>query len=1197
MMLYENTRTVYDLVHNAAAEHGDRVFLQYEENGEVFRVTYKEFARECDAIAAWTRDKRAQVGHKLKVGILGVSSHHYLAVLLGVMSGGDTGIPLDVQLNAEKLADCLNRSDVDVLFYDWDFHPLTEEVKDACPNVTEYISLQHGKHVNCSDKILKAYEGRRVESDAKADECAMILFTSGTTGRGKGVMLSNGNLMDNNFCTTDTNHPENEIYLNVLPIHHVFCLNGDVFTVMRYGGILCLNRDMKKLAEHILLFEPTVIRMVPMMAKTLYNRIAILNRQHPEIPIRKIKEQVLGTRLHKIISGGGYLAPELAANYQRLGIAIAQGYGMSECSPKISSPDWTRPDKIASVGRIVDRCEVRIVDGEIQVKSPSVMMGYYKEPDKTAEAITPDGWLCTGDIGHVDEEGFLYLTGRKKNLIILSNGENVAPEELENLFEDERLIEDILVYGADDTICAEVYPNFKYAEAANITDIEGTVTQIIKKHNGELPTFKRIMRSSIREVPFAKTSSRKIIRNQYLEGKKQEEQKEKNLRMPETALQKQIYECIAAVLGHRRFGIDTELYEAGLDSLGSVLLLTDLYQILKISMTLDDLLQHASVLKLEAFALAGAGENKVDYTVRPVYPLTNLQLYFAYVMRGNTTANLPFFYRLDERTDLRRLKFAVEQLFEVHPELKAIIQMAEGRYQIFRDDKRKIDIPIVKLSDAQWAETRKGLLYPYLYGEGENLFHIGIYETDSANYFFFDIAHIMGDGMTMNVLFEDLNQLYLGKAVEPETYTFYEYILDEKDRDARGLRTKNEAYFQGLMKDFKVRKSILTRKDCYSLEHGVNAVLKDRFETLNRRNVTAFCRKYGVSENVFFLTAYNLSIGIFSGEKDTVSSSIHSGRTDSRWNRLAGPLFLTYFFRCTETTDLTVPELLKANGKQIMDTMRCYISNLHADEMFFQYQGDILNIDTIGGYPAERQHIQLDALPFHLQVFTDERGYYYELRYWENRFDAAQLRNFMIVMESLMDAMQEETLVRRVNRHLPEKLFPLHYTISAEELNQAAKGQLVTGVDGKEAVKVYVFDENCKKKPFGAWGELYVMDHKPEQALDEITNPYGPGTLYDTGRTARILPDGSLDFLEQGGRTIMQEGIMGRQFHDLYQLETVLKQVPGVEEAAAYVRYTEGNKLVLTAEVKGTMAQDADALKAYVEAQCGKAHVPEILWK
>ena len=377
----------------------------------------------------------------------------------------------------------------------------------------------------------------------------------------------------------------------------------------------------------------------------------------------------------------------------------------------------------------------------------------------------------------------------------------------------------------------------------------------------------------------------------------------------------------------------------------------------------------------------------------------------------------------------------------------------------------------------------------------------------------------------------------------------------------------------------------------------MDADLKGHFTSLNRRNVSAFCKKLGVSENVFFLTAYNLSIGLFSNEKDTVSSSIHSGRTDSRWNRLAGPLFLTYFFRNKEGVDQTVPELLKTNATQIMDTMRCYISNLHADEMFFQYQGDILNIDTVGGYPAERQRMQLDSLPFHLQVFTDAKGYYYELRYWENRFDTRQLQDFLTVMESLMDAMQEETLVRRLSRRLPDHLFPLHYTITVEELNQAAKGQLVTGVDGKEPVKVYVFDENCRKKPFGAWGELYVMDCKPEQVLDEITNPYGPGKLYDSGRTARILPDGSLDFLEQGGRTIMQEGLTGRQFHDLYQIETALKQVPGVEEAAAYVRYADGNKLVLTAEVKGTMEQNADVLKAQVEAQCGKAHVPDILWK
>ena len=227
-----------------------------------------------------------------------------------------------------------------------------------------------------------------------------------------------------------------------------------------------------------------------------------------------------------------------------------------------------------SVGKIVDRCQVRIVDGEIQVKSPSVMMGYYKEPDKTAEAITEDGWLCTGDLGYVDEENFLYLTGRKKNLIILSNGENVAPEQLENLFVDDRLIEDILVYGEDDMIAAEIYPNFKYADAAGIDHIEETVAQIIKKHNEGLPSYKKIARFHLRDIPFAKTSSKKIIRSQYFSQKKQEAEEQVNVHKPENDLQQKIYDAVSAVLGHSRFGIDTDLYSAGLDSLGSVLLLT-----------------------------------------------------------------------------------------------------------------------------------------------------------------------------------------------------------------------------------------------------------------------------------------------------------------------------------------------------------------------------------------------------------------------------------------------------------------------------------------------------------------------------------------------------------------------------------------------------------------------------------------------
>ena len=1197
MITRENTKTIYDLVCSAGDSHGDHVFLRYEDNDVIYEVTYRQFVADCMAVAAWAQEKSRELGHPVRVGLLGGSGHHYLAVMLGVMASGSVIIPMDVQMDADTFCDCVSRSDEDVLFYDWDFRTLAEEAGSRCPALEECISLQHGRHVACSDNILKNYAGRPVENLAKPEECAMILFTSGTTGRGKGVMLSHGNLIDNVFCTTDTEHPENEIYLNVLPMHHVFCINGDVLIVIRYGSTLCLNRDMTKLAAHILLFEPTVMRMVPMMAKGLYNRIAIMSRQQPGKSLFQIKEEVLGKRLHKVVSGGGYLAPELAANYSRLGISIAQGYGMSECSPKISSPDWNRPDKVASVGKLVEGCQVRIVDEEIQVKSPSVMMGYYKEPDKTAEAITEDGWLCTGDIGYLDEEGFLYLTGRKKNLIILSNGENVAPEQLENLFEDERLIEDILVFGEDDAICAEVYPNFKYAEAANISDIEGTVQEIIKKHNQKLPSYKRIMQCRIREVPFAKTSSKKIIRNQYFTKKKEEKEQEAQVRRPENELQEKLYTCVSNVLGHSRFGIDTELYEAGLDSMGSVLLLTDLYNDLKISITLDELMSHASILKLEAVAKEKEGQGRTDYSWRPKYPLTGVQMFFAYVMRGNTTANLPFFYRLDPRVDLRLLKRSVEQVFELHPELKDVIQFDQetGAYMNFRDDWKEVNIPIHHLTDAQWEEEKNGLLRPYTYGPGEPLYHIALYQTETEKYFFMDVAHIMGDGMTMNVLFEDINALYAGKAAVPSEYTYYEYILDEKKRDEEGGREENIRYFTEQMKDLKIRRSILTKKEHRGLDFGINAALRNRFEKINRKKLTAFCHENGVSENVVFLTAYNYCISLFSNEKDTVSTSIHSGRTDSRWNRLAGPLFRTYYFRYTENKEETVAEMLKRSGRQIMETMRCYMSNLHADEMFFQYQGDILNINTIGGYPAERQRIQLDSLPFHLQVFSDDKGYYYELRYWENRFDRQQLQVFMTAVECVAEAMMDEHFARRLKRYLPEELFPKHYFVEAGTINWEAGSRLITDVSAETMVKAYVLDENCRKKPFGGWGTLYIMDHKPADCVDQITNPYGPGVLYQTSCTARILPDGSIHMLEQGGRIIMTESLTGRHFLDLYRLEDTACQYPGVERAEAYVAYGAGNTMVLTLDVYGKNQLDTENLQKYLTERCEKPLIPAVI--
>lgn len=1194
MVTLENTKTVYDLVQNAGKEYKDKVFLRYEENDVIFEKSYAEFAKDCNAVSAWIEEKSKTYGHKVHAAILGRSSYFYLTSLLGTISAGSVAIPLDIQLSKEGLSDNIERSDADIVFYDWEFSSQIEVIKEKCKNVKHYICLQNRQHVECAETILKKYENNNFISDAKPEDCAVIIFTSGTTGRGKGVMLSNGNLIDNTFCSTEKESQFNEVYLNVLPMHHIFCLNGDVFIVMRYGSTLCLGgNNLSKLMYYIKLFEPSAIRLVPMMAKTLYNKISMTAHKNPEKSLEEVKESVLGRRLHKLVSGGGYLSEEVASNFLKLNITIGQGYGMSECSPKVSVPDYTRRDKVASVGHIVDRCQVRIVDGEIQVKSPSVMMGYYKEPDKTAEAITKDGWLRTGDLGYVDEENFLYLTGRKKNLIILSNGENVSPEAIENKFDGEMLISDILVYGADEVIAAEVYPNYNYAELHGIDDIEAEIQRIVNKHNEELASYEKIAKCTVRKDPFEKTSSKKIIRQKYFDKKKEDELTASNIRKPENEMQKKIYESVAEIIGNRLFGIDSNLYNCGLDSLGSVLLIEELHNKFEKVMTFNDLMENPTILKLEEFLTSEKAENNMDLTTREIYPLTGMQKYFAYIIKGNTTGNLPFTFKLDNSIDLERLKKAIEDTIDAHPGLKAIIKFDKNAYKVFRDDARKIEIPIIKLTEEEWNRRLKELLVPFAYTAEDNLFHIYIFQTESSKYLFFDVAHIMGDGMTMNVLLEDVNKLYCGETIEKETYTFYEYILEAEMHDQDGTRRHDLEYFDNLMKNHKMKRSILNKKEKEDYSDGTNAAIRKRFDNLIRTKVLNFCSKNSVSENVLFITAFNYCISLFSDEKDIFSNSIHSGRTDNRWTRIAGPLFLTYYCRFTQVPHERVSELLHKCGKQIMNTMRCSTPTPREGEMFFQYQGDILNINKIGDAAAEKIRLQLDSLPFHMQVMSDEKGYYMELRYWKNRFDREQIEVFLTCYESILEAMLEERSVRRLKKHLPEKVYPKHFYVKAAQVNKEAGYNMLDNINEDEKVKVYVLDESYNKKPYGAWGPLYIMDHKPDYYEDEIENPYGPGTLYRTKKIARILPDGSLDFLENGGRTVLTDGIKGRVYHDLTKLEVALCEYDGIDYAEGYMCYdTQINEMSLFADIKGSKEPDIEKLKLFIEEKCSKDLVP-----
>ncbi|MCM1330338.1 MAG: AMP-binding protein [Ruminococcus sp.] len=502
-------KTIADLVKNSAKEYGGKTFLKEVIKNEVAEKTFEEFYSDIRKFFGYIKNK---YGEKVHTAVIGPSSYGWLVSWFGTVSGGSVAVPLDAQLSPEDICELLVRSDTDIFCYDGRYEKMIPAVKANCKNVKECISFDE------LPALLENAEQAELP-DVSADSLAAIVYTSGTTGKSKGVMLLNSNYIDNTMCQDNEATPEDTV-LSVLPIHHIYCFTCDILMSLRYGSTLCFNDSMMHIPQNLKRFAPTIMLIVPMIAETMYKQIKAAAAQKPEIPIAMIAQSVFGGRLKTIYSGGAYLRPELQKAYVDMGFNMAQGYGMTECAPRISTADPGDKTCAGDVGVIVNGCEVKTVDGEILVKSPSVMAGYYKDEAATAEALTPDGWLRTGDLGYADENRKIFITGRKKNLIILSNGENVSPEELENKFAGFDVIGDVLVYSDDSVITAEIFPAPEAAKAMSEEEIEKKILETVDGVNKTVSSAKAIRRVLLRAEEFEKTTSKKIKRNQPRLGKK-----------------------------------------------------------------------------------------------------------------------------------------------------------------------------------------------------------------------------------------------------------------------------------------------------------------------------------------------------------------------------------------------------------------------------------------------------------------------------------------------------------------------------------------------------------------------------------------------------------------------------------------------------------------------------------------------------
>lgn len=506
---------VRDIIEESAKKYADVKAVKWLEKKDIRERSYSELMENVIAIRKGLLAEGYAGAH---LALIGTSSVEWIESYLGIITGKTVAVPLDAGLPAEDLIDLINRSDSEGLFLSPKAKALVDVVIASCPKVKKIWMLQEETDI-ASDKVASYAELKKVGATAAADserpdeeDIATIIFTSGTTGKSKGVMLTQNNLATNVLAVDYTSDP-GSIILSVLPIHHAYCLVMDWLKGFSLGTTICINDSFLHMVRNMGIFKPEVMLMVPMMIETIYKRLATAD---PAIPKKILAENVFGGNLKIIFTGGAHLDPFYVDQFAEYGVDVLEGYGMSECSPVISS-NTPENHKAGSIGRPLSNVEVKFVNDEIVVRGTSVMKGYYQMPEETAETLK-DGWLHTGDKGYMDEDGYLFINGRVKNLIILSNGENISPEEIENKLALDPLVGEVIVTGEDNGLTARIYPEQAVVEAKELDEeaIRAALQAFLDQYNKRQPTYRQITGLVVRKYPFARSSTKKIKRQEAL---------------------------------------------------------------------------------------------------------------------------------------------------------------------------------------------------------------------------------------------------------------------------------------------------------------------------------------------------------------------------------------------------------------------------------------------------------------------------------------------------------------------------------------------------------------------------------------------------------------------------------------------------------------------------------------------------------
>jgi len=528
--------------------------------------SYAEFGRRVAGLQERLRALGIATGDK--VALLGSSSPNWCIAFMAVTTMGAVAVPILEEFPEADIDHILHHSDATAVFISESLHAslnlraITEQM--VVIGLAD-LSLLSGEEAAKPGfwKGLQDFGGKVIKKRGKQDpelqvvigeeDVAEIIYTSGTTGHSKGVMLTHRNLVSNLFEGPDLIKciHERSVLLSILPLAHTFGSTSGFLSIIREGSLIYFLT--KPPAPKVLLaamqeVRPTIFGAVPLVFEKIYHKqvvptitasrlLRLLSRTRPSRKllykiIGKKVNKLLGGRLDCVIIGGAAFSPEVETFMKQGGIPYCCGYGLTECSPLVTFSSMEK-QKMGSPGHAISDVSIRITDpepgtgiGEILIKGPNVMKGYYKNEEATRKVFTADGWFITGDRGYLDKDGFLFITGRSKNVIVGPSGENIYPETIEAKLLESIYVEEALVYMLEGQMVARIFPNYAYIESIEGDRAEGAVARAIseiledvrKEVNAKLPAFARISRVIEQSAPFIKTPTNKIKRGEYVPG-------------------------------------------------------------------------------------------------------------------------------------------------------------------------------------------------------------------------------------------------------------------------------------------------------------------------------------------------------------------------------------------------------------------------------------------------------------------------------------------------------------------------------------------------------------------------------------------------------------------------------------------------------------------------------------------------------